>query len=66
MFCCTSSENVYITGSGSKKGGFIYNWIGGTSKNKIQAHKGKVQTLVVKDKYVYSGGDDGIILQWTK
>jgi hypothetical protein len=57
---------VYITGSGSKKAGYLYNWIGGTAKSRIQAHKGKVQSLIVKDKHVYSGGDDGVVLQWTK
>jgi hypothetical protein len=57
---------VYITGSGSKKAGYLYNWIGGTAKSRIQAHKGKVQSLIVKEKHVYSGGDDGVVLQWTK
>lgn len=57
---------MYITGSGSKKDGFIYNWVGGRAKTRIQAHKGKIQALIAGDRYVYSGGDDGVILQWTK
>ena len=61
MFCCVSSKSIYVTGDGS---GGLYNWIGDTSSEKIKAHSGKVQSLVVHGDYLYSGGDDGKILAW--
>lgn len=61
MFSCISSKRIYITGSGD---GGIYNWIGNKSKAKIKAHTGKVHALTAYRDSIYSGADDGVILEW--
>ena len=60
MFSVVNSKNMYITGSGE---GGIYNWKGNEAQ-KMDAHKGKINSLVAFKEYIYSGGDDGKILAW--
>lgn len=61
MFSCASSKKIYISGSGD---GGLYNWIGNRSSKKINAHKGKVHSIVFFNDFIYSGGDDGVIKAW--
>jgi hypothetical protein len=63
MYACAVSNNVYITGSGKGK---IYNWNSTTAGKGIDAHQGKVQTIIVKGEKVYTGGDDGDIFIWKR
>ena len=52
MFSIVYFGGYYITGGNS---GALYHWKGGIG-SKINAHKGKVQTLVVsKTEELYSG-----------
>ena len=63
QFSIASSGNYYITG-GAK--GNLFVWAGNKGPKLLNAHKGKVQCIAVRDSYVYTGGDDGTILRWRK
>ena len=58
-----NSGNYYISG-GAK--GNLFVWAGNKGPKSLNAHKGKIQCIAVRDSYVYTGADDGIILRWRK
>jgi WD40 repeat protein len=54
---------MYVTGSSSGK---IHFWRGNSTTGVCNGHKGKVQSIIIKNENIYTGGDDGIINIWKK
>lgn len=50
----------YVSGGTS---GNLFFWNGGTA-SRIEAHKGKVHSIKVNGKTIYSGAEDGKIIAW--
>lgn len=61
--CIANSGNYYITGGAM---GNLFVWTGNKGPNVLKGHVGKVQCLVVRKNFIYSGGDDGKIFRWKK
>lgn len=61
VICSAFVGNTCFTGSFT---GEIHAWNGPSIGKSIKAHAAKCQALFVKGQHLYSGGADGIIIQW--
>lgn len=62
QICCVSSDSTYVTGGAN---GNIFNWSGNNGE-LVKGHEGKVQCLLKRGYFIYSGGDDGLIKRWKR